>query len=56
MREMSDGCQPAAAVVDEQQRVQHIFIYLGSPSGPAGIFHLKRAPDTPKLVKCLKEY
>ena len=52
---MSDGCHPAAAVIDPQERVQHIFIYLGSPSGPAGIFHLKRTLDTPKLAEFLKE-
>jgi len=35
--------------------VQHIFVYLGSPSGPAGIFHLKRTLDTPKLAAFLQD-
>lgn len=52
---MSDGCHPAAAVIDEKERVQHIFVYLGSPSGPAGIFHLRRTLDTPRLAAFLKE-
>ena len=52
---MSDGCHPAAAIMDTEQGVQHIFIYLGSPAGPAGIFHLKRSLDTPRLAKFLRE-
>jgi hypothetical protein len=52
---MGDGCHPAAAVIDEKEREQHIFVYMGSPSGPAGIFHLKRTLDTPKLAAFLKE-
>ena len=52
---MADGCHPAAAVIDEKEGVQHVFVYLGSPAGPAGIFHLKRTLDTPKLAAFLKE-
>ena len=52
---MSDGCHPAAAVIDEKEGVQHVFVYMGSPSGPAGVFHLKRTLDTPKLAAFLKE-
>lgn len=52
---MSDGCHPAAAVMDPEQGVQHIFIYLGSPNGPAGIFHMKRSLDTPRLAEFLRE-
>ena len=52
---MSDGCHPAAAVIDEEEGVQHIFVYMGNPAGPAGIFHLKRTLDTDKLSAFLME-
>ena len=52
---MGDGCHPAAAVIDEQQGVQHVFVYMGHPAGPAGIFHLKRTLDTVKLAAFLRE-
>ena len=52
---MCDGCHPAAAVIDQDAGVQHIFVYMGSPSGPAGIFHLKRTLDTPRLAAFLQE-
>ena len=52
---MSDGCHPAAAVIDEAEGVQHVFVYMGSPSGPSGIFHLKRTLDTHRLSTFLKE-
>ena len=52
---MSDGRHPAAAVIDEKEGVQHIFVYMGSPAGPAGIFHLKRTLDTDKLSAFLME-
>ena len=52
---MGDGCHPAATVIDPEAGVQHIFVYLGSPSGPAGIFHLSRTLDTPKLAAFLQD-
>ena len=52
---MCDGCHPAAAVIDEKEGVQHIFVYLGSPAAPAGIFHLKRTLETDKLSAFLME-
>ena len=44
---------PAAAVIDRKLCVQHIFIYIGHPSGPAGVFRLTRTLDTPKLAAFL---
>ena len=52
---MSDGCHPGAAVIDEKEGVQHIFVYMGSPAAPAGIFHLKRTLETDKLSDFLME-
>ena len=52
--QFGDGCHPAAAVIDETEGVQHVFVYLGGVKGPAGIFHLKRTLDTPKLAAFLK--
>ena len=49
-----DGLHPAAAVIDPQQGVQHIFVYMGASTGPTGIFHLTRTLDTPKLAAFLK--
>ena len=50
-----DGLHPAAAVIDPQQGVQHIFVYMGASTGPAGIFHLTRTLDTPKLAAFLQD-
>ena len=44
-----DGLHPGGAVVDEKRRVQHIFIYMGFPVGPAGVFRLTRTLQTEKL-------
>lgn len=56
-RRVSDGQHPAGAVIDEKRGVQHIFIYLGKVSeeyeGRAGIFHITRTLDTPKLREWL---
>ena len=49
----ADGFHPAAAVIDEQRKVQHIFVYSGHPNGPAGVFRITRTLDTPKLVDFL---
>lgn len=49
----ADGFHPAGAVTDEKAGVQHIFIYCGHPSGPAGVFRITRALDTPKLRQLL---
>lgn len=50
----ADGFHPASAVVDARRGVQHIFIYMGHPNGPAGVFRLTRTLDTPKLVNTLQ--
>ncbi|HJN12650.1 MAG TPA: hypothetical protein QF564_28470 [Pirellulaceae bacterium] len=49
----ADGFHPAGAVMDEKHAVQHIFIYLGHPNGPAGVFRITRTLDTPALAKSL---
>ncbi len=48
-----DGFHPAGAIIDSSAGVQHIFIYMGNPSGPAGTFRLTRTLDTPRLVEQL---
>ncbi|MBN2308737.1 MAG: exo-alpha-sialidase [Candidatus Hydrogenedentes bacterium] len=49
-----DGMHPGAGVVDEERGVEHIFVYLGYPAGPAGIFRITRTLDTPALSRWLK--
>ena len=44
-----DGLHPAGNVIDEKAGVQHIFMYIGFPAGPAGVFRLTRTLDTEKL-------
>ena len=48
-----DGFHPAGAIVDAAAGVQHIFIYMGHPNGPAGSFRLTRTLDTPRLAEFL---
>ena len=45
----ADGFHPAGAVVDTKRGVQHVFIYVGHPNGPAGVFRVTRTLETPKL-------
>ncbi len=49
----ADGFHPAGAVIDAKRGVQHIFIYSGHPSGPAGVFRISRSLDTPRLAAAL---
>lgn len=49
----ADGFHPAGAVIDRKRGVQHIFVYSGHPSGPAGVFRVTRTLSTPKLVTAL---
>ena len=44
-----DGMHPGAAIVDEKNGVQHIFVYIGAPLGPSGIFRVTRSLDTQRL-------
>jgi hypothetical protein len=48
-----DGMHPGAAIVDEKRGVQHIFVYMGSPLGPSGIFRVTRTLDTQRLSALL---
>ena len=48
-----DGFHPAGAVIDAAAGVQHVFIYMGHPNGPAGSFRLTRTLDTPRLARFL---
>jgi hypothetical protein len=49
----ADGFHPASAVIDEKRGVQHVFIYVGHPNGPAGVFRITRTLDTPRLKETL---
>jgi len=49
----ADGFHPAAAVIDAQHGVQHVFIYSGHPNGPTGVFRITRTLNTPKLAAFL---
>jgi acetyl esterase/lipase len=49
----ADGFHPAGAVIDEERGVQHVFVYVGHPNGPAGVFRITRTLDTPALVRHL---
>ncbi|MFC1452796.1 hypothetical protein ACFLSJ_05565 [Verrucomicrobiota bacterium] len=51
----ADGYHPAGAVLDEKRGVQHIFVYSGHPSGPAGVFRITRTLDTSALKTFLNE-
>ena len=44
-----DGLHPTGNVIDKKAGVQHIFMYMGFPIGPAGVFRLTRTLDTEKL-------
>ena len=50
-----DGFHPAGAVIDAEAGVQHIFIYMGHPNGPAGTFRMTRTLDTPRLAAFLTQ-
>ena len=50
-----DGMHPGGGVIDAQRGVQHVFVYLGYPPGPSGIFRITRTLDTPKLHTWLNE-
>ena len=44
-----DGLHPGAAVIDSERGVQHVFVYMGYPAGPAGVFRLTRTLETGAL-------
>jgi len=48
-----DGMHPGGTVIDKEQGVQYIYIYLGHFPGPAGIFQIKRTLDTDALREYL---
>ena len=50
---ISDGFHPAGGVIDAKNGVQHIFIYVGHPNGPAGTFRITRTLETSKLAEFL---
>jgi hypothetical protein len=49
-----DAAHPGGAVMDEENGVQHIFIYCGRYSTPAGIYRITRTLDTDKLRKAMR--
>ena len=36
-------------MIDEGRGVQHIFVYMGYPAGPSGVFRVTRSLETEKL-------
>jgi len=50
-----DAAHPGGAVVDEENGVQHIFIYCGHYATPAGVFRIERTLDTDKLRKTMRQ-
>ncbi len=44
-----DGLHPGGAVIDAERGVQHIFVYMGYPAGPTGVFRVTRTLETDKL-------
>ncbi|MBL66972.1 MAG: hypothetical protein CMO74_00755 [Verrucomicrobiales bacterium] len=52
---VADGFHPAGAIIDKKRNVQHIFIYIGHPNGPAGVFRITRTLNTPKPKQLLAE-
>ena len=51
----TDGMHPGGAVIDVDNGVQRVYVYLGLHLGPAGIFSITRSLDTPSLSKWLRE-
>lgn len=51
----ADGFHTGGSVIDAKRGVQHIFFYSGAPGGPAGVFRLTRALDTPRLASFLRQ-
>lgn len=50
-----DAAHPGGAVIDEDEGVQHIFIYCGRYSTPTGIFRISRTLDTDKLRQAMSQ-
>lgn len=50
-----DAAHPGGAVIDKDRGVQHIFIYCGRYSTPAGIYRISRTLDTDKLRKAMSQ-
>lgn len=48
-----DAAHPGGAVMDEENGVQHIFIYCGRYATPTGIYKITRTLDTDKLRKVM---
>jgi len=50
-----DAGHPGGAVIDKENGVQHVFIYCGRYSTPAGIYRITRTLDTDRLRKVMSE-
>ena len=44
-----DAGHPGGAVIDEEEGVQHVFIYCGRYSTPAGVYRITRTLETERL-------
>ena len=54
-RDDIDAAHPGGAVMDEEHGVQHIFIYCGRYSTPAGIYRITRTLNTGKLSNAIRQ-
>lgn len=50
-----DAAHPGGAVIDEDQGVQHIFIYCGRYSTPTGIYRISRTLETGRLRHAMSQ-
>jgi len=50
-----DAAHPGGAVIDQDEGAQHIFIYCGRYSTPAGIYRISRTLDTDKLREAMSQ-
>ena len=51
-----DAAHPGGAVMDEENGVQHIFVYCGKYATPSGIFRISRTMETNKLREAVAEH
>lgn len=50
-----DAAHPGGAVIDQENGVQHIFIYCGRYSTPSGVYRISRTLDTDKLREIMSQ-
>lgn len=50
-----DAFHPGGGVMDEENGVQHVFVYCGPFSTPTGIYRITRTLDTARLRKAMQQ-